>query len=72
MQIGSVNFTPVAVDVSYADSVALDSFGRLRVSSPTTLFDALAARQDSISIVCTSFTGTSSITSSINWFEQTV
>lgn len=40
MQIGSVNFTPVAVDVSYADSVALDSFGRLRVSSPTTLFDA--------------------------------
>lgn len=40
MQIGSVNFTPVAVDVAYADSVALDSFGRLRVSSPTTLFDA--------------------------------
>lgn len=40
MQIGSVNFTPIATNVSYADSVALDSFGRLRVSSPTTLFDA--------------------------------
>ncbi len=47
---------------------------QLSTRSPFTLsqIDALAARQDSISIVCTAFTGTSSITSAINWYEQTV
>lgn len=33
--------------------------------------DALAATQEPISIVCTSFTGTSDITAVLNWYEQT-
>jgi hypothetical protein len=34
--------------------------------------DALAARQIPVSIVCTSLTGTSNITASINWHEQVI
>lgn len=34
--------------------------------------DALAATQTAISLVCTSFTGTSNVTSLINWSEQSI
>lgn len=42
--------------------------------SPLTLsqIDALTATQDAVSIVCTSFTGTSTVTPIMNWHEQVV
>lgn len=48
--------------------------GALDARSPLVLsqIDALTATQIPISIVCTSFTGTSNITSALNWHEQVI
>lgn len=48
--------------------------GTIDIRNPFVLrqIDALAANQDSISIVCTAVAGTSNILSAINWHEQTV
>lgn len=50
------------------------SEGIIDIRNPLTLrqIDALSANQDSISIVCTSVSGTADILASINWHEQTV
>ena len=50
------------------------SGGEIDIRNPFVLrqIDALAANQDSISILCTAFSGTSNILSAINWHEQTV
>lgn len=48
--------------------------GQIDIRNPFVLrqIDALAANQDSISIVCTSVAGTSNILGAFNWHEQTV
>lgn len=48
--------------------------GEVDIRNPFVLrqIDALAANQDSLSIVCTSLTGTSNIIASLNWHEQTI
>jgi len=50
------------------------SGGSLDIRSPLVLskIDALAALQIPVTIVCTPFTGTSNVTSIINWHEQVV
>jgi hypothetical protein len=50
------------------------SSSEVDVRNPLTLsqIDALTATQTPISIVCTSFTGTSNVTAALNWHEQVI
>lgn len=50
------------------------SGGDIDVRSPLTLsqIDALTANQIPLSVVCTSFSGTSNVTAALHWHEQTI
>jgi hypothetical protein len=50
------------------------SFGGLDIRNPLTIsqIDALATTQPVVSVVCTSFTGTSNIVANMHWHEQVV
>jgi hypothetical protein len=48
------------------------SGGDTRAAFVLSQIDALTAYQDAITLVCTSFSGTSNITSVMRWHEQTV
>ena len=60
--------------LSGSGSSALTAKGETDIRSPLTLsqIDALTATQTPISIVCTSFSGTSNVTAVMNWHEQVV
>ncbi len=51
-----------------------ESSGSIDIRNPLTLqqVNALTATQTNLSIVCTPFTGTSTITASMNWHEQVI
>lgn len=53
---------------------ALTASGSTDLRNPLVLsqIDALAATQTTISLVCTSFAGTSNVTPAMNWHEQTI
>jgi hypothetical protein len=55
---------------SIRGQVSID--GDTRAAFVLSQIDALTAHQDSVSIVCTSLSGTSNITSAMHWHEQTV
>jgi hypothetical protein len=60
--------------ISGQGASALLTQGELDIRTPLTLsqIDALTATQTIVSVVCTSFTGTSNVAASINWHEQSV
>lgn len=60
--------------VSGSGSFAQTTIRSSDTRSPITLsqIDALTASQDALSVVCTSFSGTSNVTPILNWHEQTV
>jgi len=60
--------------ISGAGANALLTTGELDTRTPLTLaqIDALTATQTTVSVVCTSFSGTSNIAAELNWHEQSV
>lgn len=76
-----VSATAISGGTSIKSGFVLSGSGSVRglfsdqadIRNPLVLskIDSLAATQTNISIVCTSFTGTSNLTSSMNWHEQT-
>jgi len=60
--------------ISGSGATANTTGGAADLRNPLVLsqIDALAATQTNISIVCTSFTGTSNITAAMNWHEQVI
>jgi hypothetical protein len=60
--------------VSGTGSGALLTSGDIDIRMPLTIsqIDALTTTQNIISVVCTSVSGTSNITSALNWHEQTI
>jgi len=51
-----------------------ESSGNIDIRNPLVIsqIDAALNRQDAVSIVCTSFTGTSNVVAAMNWHEQQI